>query len=87
MARGVAVGVIAIVAAGTFSPPTQSANAHRRRYGLAALAYLSRLPPKGFTPSRPSVSRRCVTELCPRSCRPSSVLSEVLRTSPTVLQH
>ncbi len=39
MARGVAVGVIAIVAGSTFSPPTQSANAHRRRYGLAALAY------------------------------------------------
>jgi hypothetical protein len=46
MTRGVAVGVIAIVAAGTFSPPTQSANAHRRRYGLAALAYLSRLLPR-----------------------------------------
>jgi len=41
--------------------------------------------PRGLRPSRPSVSRRCVTEPCPRSCKLSSVLSEVLRTSPTVL--
>jgi hypothetical protein len=44
--------------------------------------------PDGLTPSvdgKPKVSRRCATELCPRSCRLSSVLSEASRTSPTQL--
>jgi hypothetical protein len=55
----------------------------QRGHRAAERVYLGRLLPKGVMPSlerRPSVSRRCVTELCPRSCKPSSVLSEVLRT-------
>jgi hypothetical protein len=46
-----------------FSPLTQSANAHQRPYGLAALAYLIRLLPKGLH----AVAAQRFAKMCDRA--------------------